>query len=295
MLKKSYLGPIYLSLAAAIWGGMYVVSKYALDIIPPMTLLFIRYIIASLIMGSICWYLRIPTLLREHKKLLFQIGFIGYFISVAFQFIGTKLSSAHMGALITTLSPVFLSLFAIILLKEKMSSKQGFSMFIALIGVILIVGLPGGHEKDNTIWGILTLLIAALSWGYYSVISRKASRYYSPLQLTTVGIWIATVFTFPTIFLELDQWDPAALISWPILLSSIYLGVISTALAFFSWNKGLQLTPAHQAGLFFFLQPVVGSLLGWFFLDEHLSYAFFIGSLFIIAGVYLCNRYSSTM
>lgn len=287
---KSFLGPIYLSLAATIWGGLYVVSKYTLDIIPPLTLLCIRYVIASIVMGAICWHRKIPLKLQEGRGLVFQIGFIGYFVSIAAQFIGTKFSTAHMGALITTLSPVFLSLFAVLLLKERMAFKQGMAMVLSLLGVFTIVGFTGGEGQDQAVWGSLFLLLAAVSWGYYSVLSRKASGLYSPLQLTTIGIWIATGFTFPTLVLEWGQWEAAEVISWPIGLSVIYLGVISTALAYFCWNRGLQMTPSHQAGLYFFLQPIVGSLLGWLFLHEHLSSSFFIGSLFIILGVYFSMR-----
>jgi drug/metabolite transporter (DMT)-like permease len=286
-VKKAYVGPLYLSLAAAIWGGMYVVSKYALDIIPPMTLLFIRYLLASFVMGAICWSKNITIIPRKHRGLFFQIGFVGYFFSVGTQFIGTKLSSAHMGALLTTLSPIFLSLFAILLLKEKMTSKQIIAMFLSLLGLLAIVGLPGIQGQDHALLGSFILLLAAISWGYYSVISRKASHYYSPIQITTVGIWIATCFTLPTTFFEVNQWSFTDLFSWPIVLSTIYLGIISTALAFFSWNKGLQLTPSHQAGIYFFLQPVVGSFFGWLLLHEHLSPSFFIGSLFILTGVYI--------
>jgi drug/metabolite transporter (DMT)-like permease len=159
--------------------------------------------------------------------------------------------------------------------------------------LLIIVGLPGLKGQDHAVWGSLILLLAAISWGYYSVISRKASQYYSPIQLTTVGIWIAACFTLPTTFLEVNQWRFTDLISWPIVLSVIYLGVISTALAFFSWNKGLKLTPSHQAGIYFFLQPVVGSFFGWLFLREHLSSSFFMGSLFILTGVYLSMHRSN--
>ncbi|MGO4886529.1 DMT family transporter [Anaerobacillus sp. MEB173] len=288
---KAYLGPMYLALAAAIWGGLYVVSKFTLDTIPPMTLLFIRYLMASVVMWLICLYYQVPLQLKQYRGLLIQIGFIGYFLSIAAQFIGTKLTSAHMGSLITTLSPLFLSIFAIFLLKEKMSRNQVFSMFLAIIGIFVIVGIPGanGGYSDQGL-GIIVLLIAALTWGYYSVISRKASRYYSPIQITTIGIWLATIITFPTIFFEMNQWHYQDLFTVPVILSTLYIGVISTALAYFSWNKGLQLTPAHQAGLFFFLQPVVGSLFGWIFLKEQLSVTFFLGSIFILIGVYLTMK-----
>ncbi|ASK63970.1 hypothetical protein CFK37_18310 [Virgibacillus phasianinus] len=97
-------------------------------------------------------------------------------------------------------------------------------------------------------------------------------------------------FTFPAIFFETGQWQPSDLFTWSMILSFLYLGIISTAIAFFAWNQGLKLTPSHRAGLFFFLQPIVGSLFGWLFLDKHLTVSFFIGSIFIVIGVYLSMR-----
>jgi drug/metabolite transporter (DMT)-like permease len=287
---QRFIGPIYLAIAAAIWGGLYVVSKFTFETIPPLTLLFIRYVIASIVLWIMCIYQKVPLKLKENRSLLIQIGFIGYFVSVAAQFIGTSKTSASMGALITTLSPLFLSLFAIFLLKEKMNRKQVIAMVLAVIGIFVIVGVPGVDGYGEQGVGIMILMIAAVTWGYYSAISRKASRYYSPMQITTIGIMFATIFSFPSVFTELDQWHYLDLVSWPIILSILYVSIFSTAIALYCWNTGLKLTPAHQAGLFFFLQPVVGSFFGWLFLKEQLTVTFLIGSLFILIGVYLSMK-----
>lgn len=284
----SIRGALYLSLAACIWGGMYVVSKYALDFVPPLTLLFLRFVIAAVVLGWLNWRQKGPLLPAQDWGLLFQIGAIGYFLSISAQFIGTRLSSAHMGAVITTLSPLFLSLFAILLLKEAMSFKQKVAMALACVGVLIVMGLPDESHAGQSQWlGNLALLLAAIFWGYYSVLARKASRRYSSLQITTWAIWLATVLTLPFTLLERQQWSPEVMLTGPIIFSILYLGVISTAVAAYCWNKGLALMSAHQVGLFFFLQPVVGSLLGWLLLGEGLTLSFFIGSGLIIAGVYL--------
>lgn len=285
-MKGILVGAIYLSLASSIWGGMYVVSKYTLDTIPPFTLLFLRYLIASLVLGFLCCMRKVELVPRQQRNWVFQIGFVGYFLSIAAQFVGTKFSSAHMGSVITTLSPVFLSIFAIFLLKEKITGKQIISYAIAFVGVLVVVGIQGIHGEGRTLLGNLFLVAAALFWGYYSVVSRKISSLYSPLQITTWGIVVATVLTFPCIFFELGLWSVSSLTQMPIILSILYIGIISTAVAFFSWNKGLALLPSHQAGLFFFFQPVVGTLLGWLFLNEQLSITFFVGSFLIVLGVY---------
>lgn len=285
-MKSVWGGAFYLSLAAGIWGGMYVVSKYALDVIPPFTLLFFRYLVASLVLGVLCWRKKVDLVPRKQRWWVFQIGFVGYFLSIAAQFIGTKYSSAHMGAVITTLSPVFMSVLAVLLLHERITGKQAVSVAVAFAGVLVVVGIPGVQGEDGSLAGNLFLVAAAFFWGYYSVVSRKISADYSSLQITTWGIFIATLLTMPCIFWERDLWTIGVLTQMPFVLSILYLGIISTAVAFFSWNKGLSLLPSHQAGLFFFFQPVVGSLLGWLFLNEQLSGAFLAGSFLIILGVY---------
>lgn len=283
-------GPLYLSLAAGIWGGMYVASKYALNTIPPFTLLFIRYLLASFILLVLCKWKGIPIVSREDKGLLFQIGFFGYFLSIATQFLGTKLSSAHMGAVITSLSPVFQSIFAILILKEKITPKQAAAMGISLFGMLLVTDGAGTRtgilDRGNAFF-----LLAACFWGYYSVLVKKAAERHSELQITTLGILWATLFAFPAVFTESHSWDfRIAFQSLTIMGSVLYISVFATTIAFFCWNKGLAMTAPHKAGLFFFFQPVVGSLLGWFILGETLTVAFILGGILVLGGVYFAIR-----
>lgn len=282
-------GALCLSAAAGIWGGLYVVSKYILTVIPPFTLLAIRYIIAFIVLAAICRYNHVSIMPQKNKFILFQIGFFGYFLSIAGQFIGTKLSSAHMGAVITTLSPVFQSAFAIWLLQEPITARQLISIALSFAGVIIING-PDGFSGSQLQLGAFFLLSAALFWGYYSVLSRKISTHYSALQITVIGVFIAAVTSLPAAWYELQHTEFTLQLSGPVVFSLLYIGIISTAAAFLLWNKGLALVPAHQAGLFFFLQPLVGSFLGWAVLDEHLTSSFYWGSLLILTAVYIVMR-----
>lgn len=65
----------------------------------------------------------------------------------------------------------------------------------------------------------------------------------------------------------------------------MYLGVVSTACGFLLWNRGLQMLNVSSGGIFFFFQPVVGTLLGWLFLEETIGITFWIGTILILTGV----------
>ncbi|UQD53786.1 EamA family transporter [Bacillus methanolicus] len=286
-MKQNLLGAICLSLAASMWGGMYVVSKYVLDFIPPLTLVWLRYVIAFVFLFAVLKTVQIKnknrvTIKKRDWLLIVWIGFIGYFVSIAFQFIGTKLSDAHTGALITSATPAFIVVFAKFVLKEKLTVRKIISVLLATFGVVIVIGWD--TNVGTHLLGSITLVGAAISWALLSVYVKVASKRFSSLTITTYAVLFALVFTTPAMIWELQSND-VYYQNILIILGVIYLGIVSTAGAFFLWNKGMELMDAGIGSLFFFFQPIVGSFLGWLLLNEKLDVNFFIGGIFIIAAV----------
>ncbi|MED0950661.1 DMT family transporter [Bacillus mobilis] len=288
-MKQTILGAICLSLAASIWGGMYVVSKYVLDFIPPLTLVWLRFIIAFVVLYAI---LKIAekkqkkkVTIRKKDWLLFAwIGFIGYFISITCQFIGTKLSDAHTGSLVTSATPAFMVIFAAIILQEKLTARRLLSTIIATIGVIIVIGWD--IEIGSYFIGTIILVGAAITWALLSIYVKIASAQFSSLVITTYAIFFSLFFITPFMIWELQSTSFETVNTY-VILGVVYLGVVSTAGAFFLWNKGLELMDASIGSLFFFFQPIVGSLLGWLLLNETLNSNFFIGGILIVCSVFI--------
>lgn len=277
-MKNTLLGSIYLALAASIWGGMYVVVKVVVAVIPPLELVWIRYVIAILalfIVGLIkrqSWRIN-----KRHIPLIVTIGVIGNAISIVTQEYGTMLSSAQMGAIITSSTPAFMVIFARLILKEKLNIKKGISVCLATIGVLLIVG--NGHINMSSQLGGISLLMAALTWALMSILIKRVPSNYSPVIVTTYSILVAILVLTPFVYKGLAEIHISKLADPTIGGGLLYLGIISTALAFILWNRGLQLLNASSGGLFFFFQPLVGTLLGWLLLGESIGGTFWIGSL----------------
>ncbi|MED3054090.1 DMT family transporter [Bacillus thuringiensis] len=288
-MKQTILGAIYLSLAASIWGGMYVVSKYVLDFIPPLTLVWLRFIIAFVVLYGILKLAekkqKKKVNIRKKDWLLFAwIGFIGYFISITCQFIGTKLSDAHTGSLVTSATPAFMVIFAALILKEKLTARRLLSTIIATIGVIIVIGWD--IEIGSYFIGTIILVGAAITWALLSIYVKIASIQFSSLVITTYAIFFSLFFITPFMIGEL-QTSSIGTVNTYVILGVLYLGIVSTAGAFFLWNKGLDLMDASIGSLFFFFQPIVGSLLGWLLLNETLNSNFFIGGILIICSVFI--------
>ncbi|MGG0186563.1 DMT family transporter [Bacillus rhizoplanae] len=286
-MKHSLFGAFCLSLAASIWGGMYVVSKYVLDFVPPLTLVWLRFVIAFAILFMILQITqqKQKTKIPIEKKdwLLFAwIGFIGYFVSITFQFIGTKLSDAHTGSLVTSATPAFMIIFARIIVKEPITIRKFISVLLATLGVIIVIGWD---IKIGTYFtGTIILVGAAITWALLSIYVKIASQRFSSLIITTYAIFFAILFITPCMVWELQSNSIQSLNTF-IILGILYLGIISTAGAFFLWNKGMELMDAGIGSLFFFFQPIVGAFLGWLLLHEKLKTTFFIGALLIVLSV----------
>ncbi|HEY5730338.1 MAG TPA: DMT family transporter [Anaerolineales bacterium] len=287
-MNKTIIGLLCGLTAASIWGGMYVVSKVVLEVIPPFTLLSIRLILGALALGIVIAFRRKTQYTKRQFLDSFLVGIVGYGISLAFQFIGTKLSTASNGALVTSATPAFVLLFAPFLLKEKITLRGIIALAVSSLGVVAVIDPRTADFSSSLFMGNLSLLAAALTWALYSVLVRKISRsadlLLSSAVMLTGGIPSSILFGF----FEISK-QGIEEITFGIILGILFLGIVSTALAMFLWNYAFAELPAALASLTFFAQPVVGSLLGWFFLGEKITSLFIVGGMLIGTGLVISS------
>jgi drug/metabolite transporter (DMT)-like permease len=278
-------GAIYGLAAAAIWGGMYVVSDVVLHIIPPFTLLTIRLMMGAIVLAPFVLRQATRPTRREIVQMM-MVGFVGFGISVGAQFVGTDKSTAVNGTLVTSASPAFILLFAALILREKLTMQRIGAVLLATIGVVVIVDPAQADFGSQTFAGNVILAFAALTWGLYSVLVRKVSGRLDTLTITFFAFLGGLVLTIPAAALELPQ-RPIGEITPGVILGILYLGVVSTAVAMWMWNRSFALVDASLASLFFFAQPLVGTLLSVLLLNQQMTAPLWIGSILIGGGLLL--------
>ena len=283
---SSLRGAIALSLAAAIWGGVYVVSRVVLRTIPPVPLVTLRILMTLLVLAPV--YLRRRRRASAQEYLLALLsGTAGFGLSLVAQFYGTALSPAHIGSLITASSPAFIALLAVPVLGDRLRGTQVFALGLALLGAVVVMG-PGGGGAS--LGGVLALLLAAVTWALYTVLNRRLAR---TQDLTFINFWTAAfalAFLLPLSLRGIGL--PYAHFSLALWGGLLYIGIISTTVAMYLWNYGFTQLPAATGGLFMFVQPLVGTLLGVALLGEKLGVWLWPGAALIVAGVYISLRES---
>jgi drug/metabolite transporter (DMT)-like permease len=276
--NKAYL---YLLITFFAWGSLYVVSKFVLGKIPIITISFLRYVIAGMILLILLKQRKLKKIEKQDYKYVFSIGFLGYFVAIGAQLLGTKLSNASLASLVNSMNPIVIMLFAIFILKEKLTINKIVCGILAIVGVYIIVG---GVDGSSQILGISVSIFSVFLWSYVSVIIRKITQKYDSLQITTYGIIIAAICTMPFSIWELTV-NPDVQFDRSVILSMLYIGGVCTAVAHVLWNKSLSLMEAGACSLFYPLQPMVAIFLGWLFLGESISMNFVLGAILIIGGV----------
>ena len=271
---------------------MYVVSKVVLEIIPPFTLVSLRLLLGILTLASVMLLQGLPKVSGKEVLQVVGVGFVGYGVSLSLQFLGTKLSTASNGSLVTSATPAFVLLFAWLLLREKITARRLGALFLATAGVIGVIDPRSAQLNPDMFLGNLLLFGAAITWALYSVLVRKMTQSLDVLPFSFVAFFGGLPVTIPAAIWELSTVGVGE-ISLGVVGGVLFLGIISTALAMILWNTAFATLDASTASLTFFAQPLVGTFLGWLFLSERITLLFMVGGILISMGLVLSSTEKS--
>ncbi|PJI10067.1 MULTISPECIES: DMT family transporter [Clostridium] len=272
---------LFLIITTSAWGSLYVAGKFVLKSIPPITILFFRYLIASIVLFIVLKSREKVTIKKSDYKYIFFIGFMGYFISVSSQMIGIKFANASIASLINSMNPVAIIVFAVPLLKEKITLNKVIAVIASVVGAYIIIGGVGG---GGAILGIVFSVVSVIIWSLTSIFVRKITQRYDAITVTTYAIIVAMICSFPASIIEIANTSHVTFTTSNIICL-IYMGVVCTALPNLLWNKSLSMIEAGKCSLFYPVQPMVSVALGAVFLGEVINKRFIIGAVLIVMGI----------
>ena len=277
-MNKRRLIPLFA--AFVLWGSQYVISKIALRTVPPVTLLALRYLVS---VPALFIVLRLRHALTPVKKgdwpILFAIGFTGYFASFCLQMLGINRLTGSVSSLLGAMNPIFIPILAALFLHERITPAKIACVALSMAGVVVIVGVDGTVDAS----GALLMLASVFLWSTASIIIRRVSERYDPMQIALIAILCALPFTGGWSLIELQS-APCSF-TLESVLAVLYMGVLGTAVTHSLWNYSLRVMDASFCSMFYPMQPLVSSILGVLFLHEAVTPGFVIGALMICCGI----------
>jgi drug/metabolite transporter (DMT)-like permease len=271
-----------------VWSFAFMGIKNLLGQLEPMLLNQGRFAFATLVF--------LPMLVIRRSKhprvgprdagllvVLASLSAFGYFLALNY---GERYVPSGITALLVSTSPLFTLALAVIFLKEKVSATQGAGFLLAFFGLFLVVYLGTPRESGGEVYkGAALLLLAAISWGGYTVLMKSMTRRLDPLQVTgyssVIGFLLMLPFTSSGTGQQLASLTAG---QWAWLA---YLGLACTSLGVFIYNYALSDLEASRASAYIYLVPVLSLFWGWLFLDEAANAFVLLGASTVIGGLLL--------
>ena len=291
--KDIYTGMGLAVLAAIIWSGNFIVARGVSQQIPPISLAFYRWSMATLIMLPIAWkgFRQQAPLLKQHSTYLFWTALSGITLFNTFVYIAGHYTQAINLALIgTTSSPVFAIILAALFLKERIKPLRVVGLLLCIAGIILLLSqgswqkLQAFHFTAGDGW----ILLAALSFAIYTIFVRRKPAAIQPILFLFTVFAIGTLVLLPFYVWEMTQAPP---VQWNLSLVGIilYLGAGASVMAFLFWNMAIGKLGAARTALFGNLIPVFSTLEAVWILNEEFLMVHVVSGVLEIAGVVIAN------
>jgi drug/metabolite transporter (DMT)-like permease len=281
-----------LAALSAIWGGSYLLIKYALEDLSAPMIVWSRVAIAALVLLALirvtmgAGALRgVGHELRDRPRSALLLGTLAVALPFTLITVGELEVPSGLTAVLISPASLFVALFAPwIDPSERIDRRQAIGMAMGLGGVALVVGVESVQSLGELL-GALAMVGAAASYGLSSFVVKRRYGHLAAMQTSLVSIAVTAVLTFPLAVATL----PGALPGLRAVLSVIVLGAVGTALAFVIFYKLINEVGAGRASLVSYLAPGVALFYGALLLDEAITAAALAGLVLILAGVALAS------
>lgn len=283
-------GFLLIALAAVSWGTTGTATTFLVrdTAVSPLTIGVARLAVAALVLAALAWIGGssriaradvVPCLAMGACMAVFQAG---YFTAVVL--VGVALT-----ALIAICSaPLAIAVLARIALGERLTRRAALALVIGVTGTALLIAFPRGVADlaPRFTAGVALALTAGVAYAVYVVIAKASVARSAPLPLAAAtflagGLWLAPALLWA---------EPSArqiATGWPLLL---YLGVVTTGLAYAAYTTGLTSVSAAAAGIVSLLEPLTATLLGVLLFEERLGAIGVAGAVLLLGAVAMLVR-----
>ncbi len=283
---------LLLSITALCWAGNAIVGRLAAGHIPPVTLSFLRWSMAFLIILPFAWkhLVRDWGAIRGRLGTMVILSVTGISAFNTMQYWALEHTQALNTLLLQSAAPLFVAVWSLLLLGIRLTLAQAGGLAVSLTGVLVIL-LQGDLTTLKNIEfniGDIIFLAALAIFGLYSTLSFKRPQIHG---LSFVG------FTFgcgAAALIPLLVWElmtrPSMQLNTANLLTLFYVAVFPSTVAYLCFNRGVHLIGANRAAAFFHVVPMFGAAMAIVFLGERPQLFHVIGFALVLTGVFVASR-----
>ena len=272
------------------WGLSFIWSSLLLKSYQPVTLIFIRLIISSVLLFSLIFLLgKNEKVERKDYKLILLSALFNPFLYFLGENYGLKYSSPTIAAVIIATIPVFSPVIGYISFREKLTPINFVGIAVSFAGVILML-ITRDLSLAADIKGVIFLFGAVFAALLYTVTLRKLTMKYSALMLVASQNLIG-IFLFLPFFLLFEAKSAIAVpLTREIVTSMLLLAVLASSVSFVFFAHSVKLLGISKSNIFSNLIPVFTAIFSYLLISESFTFQKIAGIALVIGGVYLSER-----
>lgn len=290
-MNKKTVVEFSLFLVAIIWALNFSVIKSSLTEIDPLSFNGLRFIFAAaIIWAALLWKQQQFSIPKKDWLPLIGMGLLGNLVYQGLFIIGIDYTLSANAAVMLGTIPIWVALFSHFFNLEKMNIFKAIGVVFAFAGIVFIIsgGKEGFSFGSDTFFGDIIIILSAVVWGGFTILSKPFLSRYTPIQfsavMSTIGCIVLFLVGLPNM-VELN-WGQ---VSYAAYGGVVYSGLLSIGAAYIIWNYGLQVVGAVHTATYQNLVPVLGLVFGIVLLNEQLSLLQYVGSALVIAGIVLAR------
>ena len=287
---------VLLSITALCWAGNANVGRLAAGHIPPVTLSFLRWSLAFLLILPLAWkQLRQDwPAIRSRLGIMIALSLTGIGAFNTLQYWSLEYTQALNTLLLQSSGPLIVAVWSMLLLRVHLTAAQAIGIVLSLAGVLLILtrGHPTALASITFNRGDLIFLLAMAIFGFYSVLSLKRPQIHG-LSMVAFTFGCGAASLIPLLVWELHA-RPVMVLDAKNLLSLLYVAIFPSTIAYLCFNRGVLLIGANRAAPFLHVVPVFGSIMAFVFLGEQPEIFHVIAFALVLGGVFIASRKQAT-
>ncbi len=287
---------LLLSITAMCWAGNAIVGRLAAGHIAPVTLSFLRWSLAFLVILPFAWkhLARDWNAIRSRLGIMVVLSITGIGAFTSLQYWSLELTTALNTLLLQSAGPLIVAVWSLVLFGVRLTLAQACGVVLSLTGVLVILLHGDLTTLENIEFnkGDLIFIVALVIFAFYSVLSRKRPDIHG-LSFVAFTFGCGAACLIPLLIWELFA-RPLMAINTANLLTLFYVALFPSTLAYLCFNRGVQLIGANRAAPFFHVVPVFGTVMSIVFLGEHPQVFQFLGFALVLTGVFVASRKPKT-
>jgi drug/metabolite transporter (DMT)-like permease len=278
-----------------LWGGSFVLTKHLLTDFNPITIIFIRCVIASVIFATFCIIVYKSDFKIAKKDLKYFIGmaFFEPFIYFIFETYSLKYCDASVVSVIIATIPLFVAMMAVFIFKEKLSKLNFFGVFLSISGIIIMLWRSFG-DAGFSYFGIILAFGAVLSTIGYNYFLRKIPTSYNPVVVITWQNILGLIAFLPLVFLvnnhETVAFQYQALGNLKNMSFILILAIFCSTIAFILYIDSMRNMGLARTNIFVNLIPAMTVIIAYFVLREEITVSKVLGIIIVITGIFLVQH-----